>query len=40
MTSYTVRSTEQDEAIHEVELTPEQALHLGAGKAIAHTPRD
>ena len=38
--SYTFRSTNGDGTINEVELTPEQALDLGAGKAIAHFPRD
>jgi hypothetical protein len=38
--TFTFRSTEQDGTIREIELTPEQALDLGAGKAIAYTPRD
>ena len=38
--SYTLRSKNPDGTINEIELTPEQALDLGAGKAIAYAPRD
>ena len=38
--SYTFRSTNRDGTINEIELTPEQALDLGSGKAIAYFPRD
>ncbi len=38
--SYTLRSTNPDGTVNEVELTPEQASDLQAGRAIAYTPRD
>lgn len=38
--SYTFRSTNKDGTINEIELTPEQALDLGSGRAIAYWPRD
>ena len=39
--SYMFRSTTiSDGTIDEIELTPEQALDLGSGEAIAYLPRD
>ena len=38
--TYTFRAVAQDGTIGETELTAEQALDLGAGKAIAYTPHD
>lgn len=38
--TFTLRSVGQDGTVHEVEITPEQALDLGAGKPIAYVPRD
>ena len=38
--SYTFRSTNSDGTVNEIALTPEQALDLGSGKAIAYFPRD
>lgn len=38
--SYTLRSKNIDGTISAEELTPEQALDLGAGHAIAYAPRD
>ncbi|HWI06590.1 MAG TPA: hypothetical protein VNT54_03650 [Solirubrobacteraceae bacterium] len=38
--SYTLHSTSSDGTIREIELTPEQALDVGAGLPIAHTSRN
>lgn len=38
--TFTLRYGDQDGTKHEVELSPEQALDLGAGKAIAYFPHD
>ncbi len=38
--TYTFRSRDQDGTINEVESTPEQALDLGSGRAIAYWPHD
>jgi len=38
--NFTLRAVLEDGSIHETEITPAQALDLGAGEAIAYTPRD
>jgi negative regulator of replication initiation len=38
--TYTFRSRNQDGTLNEVEVTPDQALNLNAGRAMAYWARD